>query len=174
MSKRLGKLAILVGFVGVTLIACVKCATSLLVGSFLDITFIIEHTNIIRNSSWLVVAVGFCITFLAERNAIDLLIAGGFGIWGAYLFSFFEIVNNPMAVGLISLLASVATFLWVCKVWKSHRIAAIAIIVGMLLSFLTSFIISFLNLESLLWLVSFVSVIENATLVYAAYLDMRE
>ena len=179
MNYRLGKLSVFAGFAGLTLIACVRFISSLfsdpllippLMGAFVEGLILL---------CWLGIVVGFCITFLEERGTINLLIAGGYGVGAVYIASnsFFPISLGMVPSLVLSLMGITAMFLWAYKMWRSNRIAAIAIIGGVLLSFSMSFVISFFaslfDMSFLGEVMYVVNIIESVAIAYAAYLDMQ-
>ena len=181
MNYRLGKLSVLAGFAGITLIACVQCVVYFLLSSdpFLNTTFIDDFTGVLNVLCRLAIAAGFCITFLEERGTLNLLIAGGFGLWAVYLalntFSLIPLLNSIISL-VFSLISIASMSLWAYKMWRSNRIAAIAIIGGVLLPFSMGLFSSFLfPMMGATWylVTSIVYVIEDVAFAYAAYLDMN-
>ena len=175
MNSKLGKLAILAGFAGLTLISCVyflMVAFPSLSASVLSMGFI-KFLNICQSLCWLAIAGGFGITFLAEHNIVDLLIAGGFGVYALYSFLTASAIFTQVKPVLISLILTVVTLLWVYKLWQKNRIAAMAVAAGVLISFTTGLFSRLFYGEFLVSIVFLVSVAEHAAMAFAAYLDMQ-
>ena len=128
------------------------------------------------------IAGGFALIFLAERNILDLIIAGGFAvgvinnILNLRSYSSPELMARPaIASTLLSLVVIAAYVVWAFKLYRnSNAIAALAVVASFGLNFIVAILSAYLPaVFGNLIISSMISIASNGALVFAAFLDLQ-
>ncbi len=177
MNKNTSKLLVLVGLGGKLLLALLSFFLNLIefsIGAFFNFLYL---------PLTILVVAGFFISFLAEQNILDLIIAGGFGInMLNTLLSLFVPQLPSILLTIISLTAIAGLLAWALKLFKdSNTPAALAVVGSIVISFGITFLSTLLartaspsTFSSVYTLISSaVSIASAGALAFAAFLDYQ-
>ena len=129
----------------------------------------------------LAIVAGFVVIFLADKNVLDLIIAGGFASGLITIFTSIlggRLLSPLMAASiyaLIGLMSIAACFVWAFKLFKDAKyIPAIATVCSVVALIFGSLIHSLVGSWTTFMLYSFASVIYAAGLVFVAFLEFAD
>ena len=184
MNVKSGKTLVLVGLGGKLVIAVFSLLLRLVVNLYVG-----SVINMLQLPLTLVIVAGFVMAFLADRNIMDLIIAGGFGV--SALTSLISVVTSAAGSSLpamitlaLSFIGTVGLFVWAFKLYRdSNTLAALAVVGSYIVSFGVSFLLtlftgfaepSFITSPIYILISGAGSIVSAAALAYAAFMDWQE
>ena len=184
MEAKNGKLLVLGGFAIKAFLSSINFLTNLLKISLMS-GFLGSMSNLASIFANIAITAGFVVMFLADKNVLDLIIAGGFA---SGLLSIIANIRSNQVIevaakasltryvyALIGLMSIAACFVWAFKLFKDTKyIPAIATVCSVVALIFGSLIHSLVGSWTTFMLYSFASVIYAAGLAFVAFLEFAD